>query len=100
MQENEEEDEEENVMDKSQIDALAVSRIEQEASEVVNLPQIRLNELMLNVRQNWGFRSNTPREDLSDNLYRLGYLILDEKNEQQNKLAEESERGRPSVEPI
>lgn len=80
-QESKEEDEEENVMDKSQVDALAVSRIEHEASEVVNMPQIRMNELVMNVRQNWGFRANTPREDLSDNLYRLGYMILDEKNE-------------------
>ena len=53
------------------------------------MPQIRMNELVMNVRQNWGFRSNTPREDLSDNLYRLGQLILDDKTESQQKLEQE-----------
>ena len=48
-----------------------------------------MNELVMNARQNWGFQGNTPREDLSDNLYRLGQIILDEKDEQQNKNEEE-----------
>ena len=70
-----------NELDISQVDALAVSKIEKEAVEIVNLPQIRMNELVMNARQNWGFQGNTPREDLSDNLYRLGQLILDSKSE-------------------
>ena len=40
----------ENELDISQIDALAVSKIEKEAIEVVNLPQIRMNELVMNAR--------------------------------------------------
>ena len=61
------------------------------------MPQIRMNELVMNVRQNWGFRSNTPREDLSDNLYRLGQLILDDKTESQQKLEQELQDAEESA---